>query len=112
MSLAIRLKAETVRSLAFGAIGAAYMGVGTALTRPIRFVLIQNLTDKVLMFSLNGIDDNFPLASNGYLILDITANKTREDGFFLAEGDRLYVKQTTAAPTTGAVYFSTFYGDQ
>jgi len=86
------------------------MGVGTSMSRPIRMMMIQNLTDQPMMFSFDGIDDHFPLASNGYLLLDITANKTRSDGFFLAEGQRLYVKYTSLAPAVGSVYFTTFYG--
>jgi len=112
MSLAIRLMPEPVRTLGFAAIGAAYMGVGTAMTRPIRMLLIQNLTDELVMFSFDGIDDHIPMPSNGYLILDISANKTSSVGFFLAEGQRLYVKHEGAAPTRGSVYFTTFYGAQ
>ena len=112
MSLAIRLMPEPVRTLGFAAIGAAYMGVGTAMTRPIRMLLIQNLTDELVMFSFDGIDDHLPMPANGYLILDISANKTSSTGFFLAEGQRLYVKHEGAAPTTGSVYFTTFYGAQ
>lgn len=112
MSLAIRLMPEPVRTLGFAAIGAAYMGVGTAMTRPIRMLLIQNLTDELAMFSFDGVDDHLPMPANGYLILDISANKTSSVGFFLAEGQRLYVKHEGAAPTTGSVYFTTFYGAQ
>ena len=111
MSLAIRLAVETVRELAFGSIGVSYMGIGTALTKPIRMLYIQNLTDAHLMFSLDGVNDNFPLPSNGYLILDITANKTFDQGFFLGEGQRIYVKNITV-PSSGSVYVSTFYGAQ
>jgi len=110
MSLAIRLMPEVVRTLGFAAIGVAYMGVGTSMTHPVRMLVLQNLTDALLIFSFNGIDDHLPLASNGYIILDITANKTRNDGFFLAEGDRIYVKQVTAAPTINGVYLTTLYG--
>jgi len=112
MSLAIRLMPEPVRTLGFAAIGAAYMGVGTAMTQPIRMLLIQNLTNQLVMFSFDGIDDHIPMPANGYLILDIAANKTSSVGFFLAEGQRLYVKHEGAAPTTGSVYFTTFYGAQ
>lgn len=112
MSLAIRLMPEPVRTLGFAAIGAAYMGVGTAMTRPIRMLLIQNLTDELAMFSFDGVDDHLPMPANGYLILDISANKTSSVGFFLAEGQRLYVKHEGVAPTTGSVYFTTFYGAQ
>lgn len=109
MSLAIRLMLEPVRSLAFGSIGAAYMGVGTSIEKPARVFLIQNLTDESLMFSFDGIDDHLPLPRDGYFVFDIAANKTTESGFFLGEGTRLYVKEI-GTPTVGAVYFTTFYG--
>lgn len=105
----IRFRAEPVRSLAFGSIGATYMGVGSALTHPIRQFFIQNLTDALLMFSFDGIDDHFPLPENGFFVSDITTNKGLGGGWFLSEGDRLYVKEIQT-PTAGSVYFSTFYG--
>lgn len=112
MSLAIRLMPETVRSAAFGVIGDVYMGLGTAMTRPIRQLLLQNLTDANMMFSFDGIHDHFPLPSWGYFLDDITSNKTIAQGFFLAEGTRIYVRKLTAldVPTLGGVYLSTFYG--
>lgn len=109
MSLAVRFQAETVRTLAFGSIGVGYTGVGTAMTRPIRFFVMQNLTDAQLMFSFDGVNDHIPLPSSGYLVLDISSNQTFGQGFYLAEGARLYVKQI-GAPTSGNVYFSAFYG--
>lgn len=110
MSIAIRLQVEPVRSLAFGAIGAGYMGVGTAIDHPARIINVQNLTDETLMFSLNGVDDHFPLPASGFILLDITGNRTVSAGFFIAEGTRLYVKQV-GVPTSGSVYFSVFYGE-
>lgn len=108
-SLAVRLLVEPVRTLAFGAIGAGYAGVGTAITHPARMIYIANLTDESLMFSFDGINDHFPLITGGYMILDISSNKTASQHFYLAEGDRLYVKQI-GVPTTGSVYFTVFYG--
>jgi len=112
MSLAVRLQTEPVRTITAATIvagGAAYSGIGTAMTHPIRMFLLQNLTDASLMFSFDGINDHFPMPPNGYLILDITANKTITTGYFLAEGQRLYVK-VLGTPTDGSVYFSVFYG--
>lgn len=111
MSLSIRLKPIAQKELAFGSIGAAYMGVGTAFEEPIRILLVQNLTDQLLQFSLDGIEDHFPLAANGYILLDVTANKTREQGYYVAEGTRVYVKEVST-PTAGSVYVSAFYGAQ
>jgi len=109
MSLAIRILAEPVRSLAFGSISGTYAGIGASFSHAIRIIFIQNLTDETLMFSLNGIDDHFPLPANGFLLLDVTANKTLAQGAFLAEGTRVYVKEI-ASPSTGSVYVSVFYG--
>lgn len=108
-SLAIRLQFETVRSLGFASIGAGYMGVGSALSYPARQVFIQNLTNMTLMFSFDGINDHFALPTNGFLLLDITSNKTQQGGFYIAEGTRLYVKQV-GVPTSGTVYFTSMYG--
>lgn len=109
MSYSIRILAEPVRTLAFGSIGAAYAGVGDSLDNPTRMILIQNLTDTSLMFSFDGVDDHFPLSANSYIILDISSNKTKEAGFFMSEGQRIYVKEIVA-PTSGSVYFTAFYG--
>jgi len=109
MSLSIRFVPDTLRSLAFGSIGAAYMGIGTAFDKPMRIIFIQNLTDAELMFSFDGVDDHFALPDNGFLLLDVSANKTNERGFFVAEGQRIYVKEI-GSPSTGTVYLSAFYG--
>lgn len=108
-TLSIRLRLEELRSLAAGSIGAAYMGVGTALSHPARQFIIVNLTDATVMFSFDGVTDHVVFPRNGIWINDVTANKTEDQGFYLAQGDRLYVKQV-GAPTTGAVYFSVLYG--
>lgn len=108
-SLSIRLEPEEVRTLPYSSIGSSYMGIGTAMSRPIRIFLLQNLTDTDLMFSFDGVTDHLPLPNNGYILLDITANKTREQGYYLAEGTRLYVKEITT-PTAGSVYLTTFFG--
>ncbi len=111
-SLAVRMLFEPQRALAFGVIGAGYMGVGTAVTHPLRQFFIQNLTDQTLQFSFDGINDHFVLPRNGYFISDVTANKSVTQGFFLAEGDRLYVRHLGVAPTAGSVYFTAIYGKE
>lgn len=111
MSLAIRLVPDILRSVAFGSLSDTYIGIGTAMTKPIRMILLQNLTDINVMISFDGINDTLPLPINGYLILDITSNKTIDQGFFLAQGTRIYVKNLISTDTAikGAVYLTTFY---
>lgn len=107
--LSIKMRAEACRSLAFGSIGAAYAGIGTVLANPARMIFLQNLTDATVWISLDGVNDHFPLLNQGYLLLDVSSNKTQDTGFFLAEGDRLYCKRLDT-PTSGSVYFTSFYG--
>lgn len=110
-SLSIRLKMEPIRSLAYGSISSSYMGIGTAIDEAARMIYVTNLTDVILMFSLDGVEDHFALPANGFLLLDISANKTREQGYYIAEGTRFYVK-TSGSPTSGTVYLSVMYGDK
>lgn len=106
----IRASFEPVRSLGFASVSGTYAGVGTALLHPIRQFFIQNLTDQTLMFSFDGINDHFPLPSNGFFLDDVTSNKTNSSGFYIAEGVRLYVRDISGAPTSGSVYFTVLYG--
>lgn len=121
MSLAIRLMPDTLRYRTFTDIAASgihYIAVGTgtaagaAMTRPCRAVLFQNYTDATMMFSFDGVHDHIPVVTNGYLMFDIASNKTIPQGFFLAEGQIIYVRQfdILEVPTIKGVYISTFYG--
>ncbi len=108
-ALAIKLLPEAIRSIAFGSIAVGYMGVGTSLAHPSRLVMFQNFTDAALMVSFDGITDHLPVAANGFVLLDVTANKTVSQGFYIAEGTRFYVKEIDA-PSLGSFYISSFYG--
>lgn len=113
-NLAIRIKSEGVKTLAFGAILNTYVAVGNTFKNSVNILVIQNLTDKLLVFSFDGLNDDLPLAANDKFVMDITANKTATGGTLcFAAGTTVYVKQTAAgAPTSGAVYISAFYGAQ
>ena len=54
-------------------------------------------------FSIDGVNDHFILPPRSFKLIDVTANKVRDDGFFVREGTVFYVKQTLAAPTLGSV---------
>lgn len=111
MSIAIRAHFEPLRELVFGGISGTYAGVGTAFSHPIRVIYIQNLTDVSMVFSLDGINDHFMLPMGGYVIFDVSSNKTVHQGFFFAEGTRVYVKQYSEAPTIGNVNVAAMYGE-
>jgi len=105
-----RFSCEPCRTALFGAIGANYTAIGTPMDHPIRLLYLYNLTDALLFFSFDGIDDHLRLPASGYFTTDITANKTEDSGLFLAKGNSLYVKQIDV-PTTGLVSLTVFYGD-
>ena len=107
-SLAIRLYAEPLRTLAFGSISGTYAAIGTALLNPSRMLYIVNATDVLLTFSFDGVTAHFVIPSQSYILLDVTSNQTLSSGIFnIALGQKIYVE---GAPNLGAVYLSTFYG--
>ena len=112
MSLPIRLMPEPVRTLAFGSINPAYMGIGTSFDHRARMVYIANLTNAKLMFSFDGVDDHFPLPIYSFIMLDCCYNKSDSELFDMTVGSRIYVKElsATGSPSVGAVYVTVFYG--
>jgi len=107
-NLAVRLYPEPLRTLAYSAISGTYTGIGTALTNPSRILYIVNATDVLLTFSFDGLTAHFVIPSQSYILIDITANQAAASGALnIAQGQRIYVE---GAPTLGAVYLSTFFG--
>lgn len=107
-NLSVRLYPETIRSLAFGSISGTYTGIGTAFANPSRLLYIVNNTDVLLTFSFDGINDHFVIFNGGFLLLDVTTNRSEAGGALnISQGTRIYVK---GSPTMNSVYVSTFYG--
>lgn len=117
-SRSLRLMAEPIRERGPGAavpdtLTTVYQTVGSAMAHPIRQLVFYNLSDKAVYFSFNGIDNHFVLAVNGAFVLDITANKTFPEGWFVAEGQTIYAKVTGGVnATAGAVYVTALYGQE
>ena len=113
VSCGIRFLMEPQRERAFGDIGAVYMSIGSQLEHPVRMYEVHNLTDAPMQFSLDGIDDHFPLPANGFKVIDIVSNNTSNtSGWFIGNGTSFYVKQIGAgAPASGSVYLCIAYGE-
>lgn len=103
-----RLAFEPQRSLAFGGISAVYAKVGTPFANPIKILVLQNQTNVAVTFSLDGINDTITLASNSSIILEVAANRTTKNSFFIGQGTQVWVNGTAA--TSGSVFISAFYG--
>lgn len=107
--LAINLYPEPLRSVSFSSLSGTYIGIGAAFAHPIRILHITNLTDVTVLLSLDGITDHLVTPSNSFILLDLTANKTLDQGSYIAQGSRIYVKEI-GIPTTGDVYVAAWFG--
>jgi len=108
-NLALKLKCEPIRYATYDTIDTAYIPMGSGFNNASRIIVLQNLTNALLMFSFDGIEDHLLLPSQGQLVLDITANKSITSGFYLPEGQKIYVRKVET-PTSGSAVLSVFYG--
>jgi hypothetical protein len=109
-NLSVRIYPETLRfaSAAFIADSGGLARIGGPLEYPCRLLYIVNNTDVLLTFSVDGVNAHWVIFAGGFLLLDVTSNRTETGGAFaLAEGTSIYVE---GEPTTGDVYVSSFYG--
>ena len=99
-------RAEGLRELAFGSIGASYAAIGTPFTRPISKIYIFNNTDADLKFSFKAPDDHFVLPSLGFIVYDVSTESVNDA--YISIGTQMAVKRLET-PTTGSVYVSASY---
>jgi len=103
---------DTLRSLGFAGISAAYAPIGTPFDHPARIVCITNKTAGDMIFSTDATntDGQLFLAAGTFKLFDLTANLIpgKDDTFVLPKNTQLYVKQVTA-PVSGAVYVEVVY---
>lgn len=104
MAYGTRAEFDAVREVAFGSISGSYAVIGGTLTDHARIVRIVNSTNAEMYISVDGTTDNFRMAANSFVLFDFSTNKIRDDGLFVAVGTQFYVKQVSAAPTSGAVW--------
>jgi hypothetical protein len=105
----ILAKTDTVRSLAFGSIGGAYVAVGSAFTHNARMIRLVNLTDGDMMFTDDGVNDKWPVPKGSFVLYDYAANSHPNEGILAyPHKTQISVKQISA-PTTGSVYAEVTY---
>lgn len=110
---AIRMEFEPLRSIAFGSIPpGTYVGgnIGSPMANGIVQFKIDNLTNALLTFSKDGINDHFVIPANSFFLSDISSNQISSQGLYMAKGDSIYVKQN-AVPTMGSVYLTVMFGE-
>jgi len=100
---------DTLRTIAFGAIGVGYTAVGAVFSHQMRIISIKNLTNADLLFSFDGINDHEVVPAGTGVVYDFCTNSTGYAGALMAMGTTLFVKQSQV-PTSGSVYLTCFYG--
>ena len=110
MAYGKRVAFEPIREIAFGSITGTYQAVGTGLADNARLIRIVNQMDTQMYISIDGTTDHIRLPAGGFLLLDLSANKIRDDGLFLAVGTIFYVKQVSA-PSTGSLWIEVLYAE-
>lgn len=105
-----RLRFETIREVAFGAITANLTAVGAAIASPARIVRIVNGTNQDVYFSIDGANNHIRLPSVSFILFDLTANKVRDEGAFIAEGTIFYIRHAGVAPASGNAWVEVCYG--
>jgi hypothetical protein len=110
----VRVRYEPLRSIGHADIQIDYEPVGLPFANPVRILKVTNLTDQNMIVSLNGIDDNDVVASNGFFLYDYSSNKASTAGLLeQPQGDRIYIRsETNTLPTTGNVYVTVVYASQ
>lgn len=101
--------AEPLRSAAFGDITGSLAALGSPFSHPARVLFFTNATDAVIYLSFTTDNNQFALAAGTSLTLDITTNKSFDDGLYFVVGTQPYIAYATA-PTSGSVYLSVVYG--
>lgn len=108
MAFGTKVQFEELRSLAFGSISGSYAAVGSATTDHARLVCFTNATNADLYISLDGITNHLIVPANGFKLLDLTANKVRDDGLFISKETIFYTKQVSA-PSSGSLWIEVMY---
>jgi uncharacterized membrane protein len=102
---------DTLRTLAFGSVGATFSAVGPSFAFQSRIICFTNTTNEDVIFSINGTVDQLIVPAGSFKLFDITMNHrpVNMDDFVFAIGTQWYVRYASAAPTSGAVYIEVIY---
>lgn len=105
----MRIVADELREIAFGAIGVNLTPIGAVFEHPIRILCIKNDTDADLYFSYDGVNAQEYIPAQTGIVLDFTANSGATVYPLMAAGTTIYVSQNAiVAPTSGLVSVSAY----
>tara|TARA_Y100000034_G_scaffold103986_1_gene130174 strand:+ start:1039 stop:1383 length:345 start_codon:yes stop_codon:yes gene_type:complete len=105
MAYGTRVTFDAVREIAFGSVSGAYAAVGTPLADHVRLITFNSSLDQDIYVSFDGTTDHLRMAQNSFKLYDLSSNKVRDDGLFIASGTQIYIKEVSASVTEGTFWF-------
>ena len=111
MGYGTRVSFDPVREIDFGSVSGTYAAVGTPTGDHVRILGFNNGMDQALYISFDGVNDHLRISPNSFKLFDLSTNKIREDGLFLAVGTQVYVKEVSASVTSGSFWCEVMYGE-
>lgn len=109
MAFGTRIAVEALRSVAFGSVTSSYAALGDPTSDAIRLVAFNNGTNQNILVSLDGVTNHFRIVGNGFKLLDLTTNRVRDDGLFIAKGTTFYIKDEGSSPSSGSFWIEAIY---
>lgn len=100
---------DEVRSVAFGALTAGFLPLGTPFSHIMRLMKFINNTDQAVQVSFNQTTLNDVIPAGGFSLYDFTSNSASEGAFVMQINTQIYVR-SLVAPTSGDFYVITIYG--
>lgn len=111
MAYGTRVSFDAVRELDFGDISGTYAAVGTPFSDHVRLIDFNNGTDQDLYISFDGTTNHLRISANSFKLFDLSANKIRDDGLFIASGTQIYVKEVSASVNSGSFWVEVMSAD-
>lgn len=108
MAFGTRVNIDAIREIDFGDVSGSYAAVGTPFGDHVRIISFNNSMDEELYISLDGVTDQLRIVSNGFKLLDFSANKIRDDGLFIEVGTQIYVKEVSASVSEGSFWVEVY----
>ncbi len=104
-----KLLPATLQLLGFAGVTPSVYIVVALFAQPARLIVVQNLTNQLLEFSMDGINPHFVLPPCSSLTIDAGTNKGTPNTAAVPQGYGVWVTSTGTLPTTGSIYVSYFY---
>jgi hypothetical protein len=105
---------DAVRSIAIASISASYTALGIEFGHAMRVLHFINDTNGIMMISFDGVNDNFPVLANSFVLYDLTSDQDHNETFRYQNGSQLYIKYLTAptvqGSSTNVFYVTAVYG--